>query len=146
MSGDLSQDPGIQRSLVTAYTQILRVFEDMRQQATELDELLTVAALQDEIREKLELAQARLASIEATRHALARSAVRRNTPGAGRSPVDEGHGCPALSPAVGPATTGSQTADITAPDKPLLFVQQLQKLPEVNQADNLERAGEKIRC
>ena len=52
--------------------------------------------------------------------------------GAGRSPAAEGHGCPALSPAVGPAPTDPKTADITTPDSPLFCGPELKDLPVAN--------------
>jgi hypothetical protein len=155
MSGDLAHDPDIQRALVTAYARILGVFEDMRRDAMALPDLLTLASLQDEMADKLDLARARLASIEAIRHARARRANQRaargSDPGAGRSPVDEGQGCPALAPgalppasAVGPATAPCPSADITIPDNPLFCARTRQELPEVNRPDNLDSNGELI--
>lgn len=55
--------------------------------------------------------------------------------GAGRSPADKGHGCPASSPAVGPAPAepgAAQPLDITTPANPLFCGPEVQELPEGN--------------
>jgi hypothetical protein len=49
--------------------------------------------------------------------------------GGGRSPSDMGHGCPALSPAVGPAPTDANGCDITVNVDTLCAVQTRQGLP-----------------
>ena len=66
--------------------------------------------------------------------------------GAGRSPAIEGQGCPALLPAVGPATTASRDVDITIPANPLFAASGMQKLPEVTPADTLDSKGSKLEC
>lgn len=52
--------------------------------------------------------------------------------GAGRSPADEGQGCPASAPAVGPAPTAPPAVDITTPDSPLSCGPEVKELPVAN--------------
>jgi hypothetical protein len=73
--------------------------------------------------------------------------------GGGRSPSDKGHGCPALSPAVGPALAQlaeardgvpSQPRDITLPAAPLFAGRRVQELPGESDRHNLNHDGENI--
>ena len=49
--------------------------------------------------------------------------------GGGGAAAAEGHGCPALAPAVGPASAPLEAADITLTENPLFAVQTRQGLP-----------------
>lgn len=63
--------------------------------------------------------------------------------GAGRSPADKGHGCPALSPAVGPASASLPDGDITVSANRLFAASGLQELPKSDGKHNLNLGGEK---
>lgn len=64
--------------------------------------------------------------------------------GAGRSPADKGHGCPAFALAVGPASEALPGAYITVSADPLFAVSKLQELPvEQNPANNPTSATER---
>lgn len=89
-----------------------------------LSERVTAAEIQRQVDTVISRVNARLRS-------LARRGGRGVPPlaGAGCSPADMGHGCPALSPAVGPAALPVHTADITSPADPLFCASEVQELP-----------------
>ena len=69
----LGYDPTILRTLIEAYSRILREFTAMRKESNDVGELLAIAACVDEIECKRDSCQRRLDRIETHRHIVARN-------------------------------------------------------------------------
>lgn len=114
-----------------------------------LRERLQLGVLLDEVRDAIEAARDCLRRI-------ARHGGRGTPPGAGRSPAVEGHGCPALSPAVGPAPrpcpAGEAVRDSgnrglhNLPADPLFRGRTVQELPGRSDPATVTQHGENAPC
>lgn len=68
----LGYDPVILRTLLDAYSRMLRELNAMRRESSDISELLAIATCVDEIDSKRASCQRRLDRIESQRHTLAR--------------------------------------------------------------------------
>lgn len=68
----LGYDPTILRTLLDAYTRMLRELNAMRREAETVPELIAIATATDEVQAKAASCQRRLDHVESRRHTLAR--------------------------------------------------------------------------
>ena len=120
----IANDLAIAQATTDAYRACLQALDGLRARTALVTDAFAIGIVRADLESSLHHYGQRLRKLEHQRSRL--YAVL----GAGQRPAVEGHGCPALSPAVGPAPSSTPSADITAHDNPLFFASMTKELPD----------------